>query len=184
MTTLFPRGYGGHPSYQFNSPNQITKQSYYGRYATSGTSFASPYSAQTMYQPPVDTIAKFPFVSRREFTESSIGERFLMLMHQLDEQYRQEQYARWLEKMRRQNLQQQLTTVPPPFYSPPPPLNYPQTEMFNDPYYDTPLSSTVNFGPGGMGLPPKVRVIFIPPGQSSCQQPWTGPLVSNSFNHS
>lgn len=36
---------------------------------------------------------------------------------------------------------------------------------------------------GGMSLPPKIRVIFIPTGQSSLQQPYTGPLVSNLLKH-
>jgi hypothetical protein len=143
-----------------------------------------------------------------------------MVLEEVDQQYRYDQYLRKLEKLQRQYWKLQGSRMPLPMYSAPqplpPPLSYnpgtlieypsPTQYMTYPPVIDPgagsfgpPLNTgyglpfnrgygsgpTVNFGTvRGMNLPPKIRVIFIPPGQSFSQQPCTGPLVSSLFNFS
>ncbi len=208
MTTLFPRGYGAVPSYQFSSPDQANNRYYNGRYPMGGTSFAPHYPTQPFYQPPFNATDRYLAPAINQVREPGLGTQLVMLFNELDQQYRYEEYLRQLEKMRKKYWKQQANAIPMTMYSaPPPPLNSPfntifayekETEYVPYPVYIHPGAGgygtggnlayayrpNVSFGPGsGMNLPPKVRVIFIPTGQSFSQQPYTGSLVSNSFNY-
>jgi len=203
MTTLLPRGYGGFPSFQFSPPNQINTRYYNGRQPRRGASFAPHYPTQPLYQPPFNPIEGYPAPFVNQVREPGLGTQLVLLFNQLDEQYRYETYLRQLEKMQKRYWKQQANTMPLPMYSaPPPPLNYASNAVYEYeketkyiPYpvfvnpgagrnLGYPYGSTVPFGTGGgMNLPPKIRVIFIPTGQSFSQQPSTGSLVSNSFYH-
>jgi hypothetical protein len=121
-----------------------------------------------------------------------------MLFNEFDEQYRQEQYLRKLEKIQKQYWKLQANSMPPPMYPAPVPSNYSsgtvyqyekETQYVPFPVFIGPgaggygAGRNIGYGGGGMSLPPKIRVIFIPTGQSFSQQPYTGSLVSNSFHH-
>lgn len=227
MTTLYPRGYGGNPSYQFNSPNQFNTGYYYGRYPNRGASFAPHYPTHRLYQPPFNNADTYGLPIVNQYRRPGLGTQLVNFLSELDEQYRYEGYLRQLEKLQKQQARQQLATMPltmypalpppairPPLFSPPPPIlpppprNYPFNTIYQyekvTQYLPFPVhvgpggvplgtsgslgnmfGSNLNYGTGGnMGLPPKIRVIFIPAGQSYYQQPYAGSLVSNSFNSS
>jgi hypothetical protein len=215
MTTLVPRGYGGFPSFQFSPPNQINNRYYNDRYRRQGTYFAPHYPTQPLYQPPFNRAEGYPAPAVNQFRPPGLGTQLVMLFNELDEQYRQEQYLRKLQKIQRQYWKLQANSMPPPMYPAPVPLNYSpgtvyqyekETEYIPFPVFIGPGAGgygagrnigyggggNFGYGPGpnltlgaggGMSLPPKIRVIFIPTGQSFSQQPYTGSLVSNSFHH-
>jgi hypothetical protein len=217
-TTLFPRGYGGFPSYQFSSPDQFNTQHYNNRYPRRGPSFAPHYPTKPLYQPPFNVTDRYTAPVINQFPQPGLTTQLINLFNELDAQYRYEGYLRQLEKMRKQYWKQQAQNIPltiypatlplpppPPLPSPlPPPMTYDprtifryekETQYVPYPIYIGPggrgFGGGGNFGSnygygtgGGMGLPPKIRVIFIPTGQSFLQQPYTGSLVSNLLNHS
>ncbi len=207
MTTLMPRGYGGFPLYQFNPPKPSYGRYYNGGYARQGPAFAPHYPSQPLYQPPFNPVEGYPVSRMNQSRQPGMGTQMLMLYNKLDAQYRQEQHARDLRKLQKQYWKVQDYNIPPPMYSaPPPPAFYdPETVYQYEkvtkyvpfPVYITPGmrsygasgnlgylgGSNAAFGSGGgMSLPPKIRVIFIPNGQSFAQQPYTGSLVSHSLN--
>jgi len=211
MTTLFPRGYGGVPSYQFSSPDQVNNRYYNGRYPRREVSFAPHYPTQPLYQPPFNAKDRYLAPAINQARQPGPGTELVILFNQLDEQYRYEQYLRQLEKMRKKYWRQQANAIPSTIYPAAtatlqplnPALNTifsyeKETQYVPFPVYIQPgagvygagrnlaygYGSNVSFGTGGgMSLPPKVRVIFIPTGQSFSQQPYTGSLVSNSLNY-
>lgn len=246
MTTLFPRGYGGTPSYQFSSPDQFSARNYYGGYPKQGA-FAPHYPPQPLYQPPLNNVGVYSSPLINQYREPGLGTQIINFFNDLDAQYRYEGYLRQQEKLRKQQARQQITQMPytyppllppapppipvrPPVFMPPAaPLPSPLPPKYNfntiyqyekitqyvpfpvyiGPYGPVPsnigaggkltqfLGPNVGYGAGGnlaqlpganvgystggnLSLPPKVRVIFIPAGQSYLQQPYTGSLVSNS----
>ena len=194
MVVLVPHGYGGFPSFQFSAPNQAKYQYYNGGYSRPGISFAPHYPTQPLYQPPmkpVDRYAPAPYIN--QVREPGLGTQMVLLFNRLDEQYRQEQYLRQMQKMEKKYWKQQAYNMPPPMYGSEQVIQYEkETRYIPFPVYinssggvyagagsNLPVASGVN-----MSLPPKVRVIFIPPGQSFAQQPYTGSLVSSLLIYS
>jgi hypothetical protein len=201
MTKLMPRGYGVFPSYQFSPPNQFSNRYSNGGYPRQRVSFAPHYPTQPLYQPPFNPVERSvaPYVNQYE--QPGLGTQLVLLFNELDAQYRQQQYLRQLQKMQKQYWKQQANNMPPPLYPPGIVYQYEkETEYVPYPVYvgpgarsygtggyfgDTPGSNmTLGLGGGGMNLPPKIRVIFIPTGQSPFQQPCTGSLVSYPFYYS
>ncbi|CAM4911949.1 unnamed protein product [Rotaria socialis] len=188
MAILVPRGYGGFPSYPFSSPNQIANRNYYhDRNTSQGAYFSPHYPTQTFYQP--------PYYQDRQ---AGYGNRLSNFLTGLDERYRYEQYMRKLGKIERQYAKLHGYNAQLPMY----PSSFETSNYHNDPVYEyereiryvpMPLfmnstsigfgtSSNFNYEPtSNMSLPPKIRVIFIPTGQSSLQQPCTGPLAMPPF---
>ena len=165
-------------------------------YPTQGMPFAPHYPTQPLYQPPMKPIdrAVVPYVN--PYREPGIGTQLILLYNEADARYRQEQYQRKLEKMQRKYWKQQANNIPPQMYSSPGTVYLYEKETQYIPYpvpvgpggrpFGAPGSNIAfglgGVGGGGMNLQPKVRVIFIPAGQSSYQQPWTGSLVSYLFS--
>lgn len=110
-------------------------------------------------------------------------------------------------KQQANNMPPPMYPRSPPMYPGPPSLNYSpgavyqyekETKFLPFPVYVGPgaglygagrrsgggTSSNMIFGlgGGGMDLPPKIRVIFMPTGPSFSQQPYTGSLVRCSFS--
>jgi hypothetical protein len=214
---LVPRGYGGFPPVQFGLSNQRSHRYYNNGYDRREAAFAPRYSAQQFYQPPFYSNGGYPSTAYDQMQRPGLGTQFVMLLNQLDDQYRYDQYLRNLEKMQRNSWRQPANTMPLPMYTAPVApyaSNYHAGTVYNYvnereyipyPIYIGPggagyglgrnlgydpsnlgyaASSNFNFGMGGggTGLLPKIRVIFIPTGNSSLQQQYTGPLVSNSLN--
>ena len=201
MTALVPRGFGSYPAYQVGLPNQYNNQYYYyGGYGRQPISFAPHYPAQPVYQPPMkhnDRYAPVPYFGPVKVKQPGLGTYALMRFNQLDEQYRYEQYLRQLKKMEKSYWKMQANNIPPQMYSNEVFVNYiKQTKFVPYPVYINSRGAVVNAG-GGQGffgsqnvpisnavsLPPKIRVIFIPTGQSYAQQPYTGSLVSYFIVH-
>ena len=209
MTTLFPPGYGGYPSYQFSSPYQINSRYYADGYRRRETSFAPRHPTQPFYQPPFNPAVAYSAAQNNRDGRSNFGAQLISAFNQFDYQYRQQQYQRRLAKIQRQywNLQSNAAPGPPHAIPPPQPsLNYGRGTLYeyeketefvpypvyinrNTGYYGGETTSGygqqwgAGFG-GGSSLPPKIRVIFVPTGQSFAQQPYTGPLVSCSSHSS
>ena len=202
MTTLMPRGYGVFPSYQFSPPNQFNNRYFNGGYQRQGVPFAPHYPTQPLYQPPFNPPVERSVVPyANQYQQPGTATQLIWLFNELDEQYRQEQYLRKLRKMQKQYWKQQANNMPPPIYYPPDPIYQYEKETQYIPYPVFVGPSAGNYGAGGyfgnapasnmtvalrggMNLSPKVRVIFIPAGQSFSQQPFTGSLVSYLFNNS
>jgi len=210
MMTFAPRGYGGFPSFQFSPPNQIINPYYNDGYRRQNAYFAPHYPSRPLYQPPFYPVKRHRSSRFDRARQPNIGEQLVMALEEIDEQYRYDQYLRKLEKLQRQYWKLQGSRMPLPMYSAPeplpPPLSYnpgslieypnPTQYMTYPPVIDpgagsygpplnTGYSLPFNRGYGSgptVNLPPKIRVIFIPPGQSFSQQPCTGPLVSSLFN--
>lgn len=196
MTTLVPRGYGAFPFFQFTSPNQMISQNYNDRSTRQDTYFSPQYTSQQFYP---------PHSYRDKFAHA--GNQFMSYFSQLDDRYRYEQYMRRLAKVEKQyaklqkygdpgpmypqatiglhndpsvvyQYEKETKFVPIPVFINPNPgaYQYPQNLGFGGPSGNL----TYPLG-GGMNVLPKVRVIFVPTGPSSFQQPYTGPLVSYRF---
>lgn len=203
MTTLFPPGYGGFPSYQFSSPNQINNRYYADGYRRRDMTFAPRYPTQPFYQPPFNPTVAYAAAQSYKDGRQGLGAQLVNAVNEMDYRYRQQQYQRKLAKIQRQYWNLQNNAIPPSPYQEPlpaPPLNYGrgtlfeyerETEFLPFPgymhrgggYYGG--QTTLGYGQGwgaGFGatttLPPKIRVIFVPTGHSYAQQPYTGPLVS------
>jgi hypothetical protein len=208
MTTLMPRGYGGFPSYQFSPPNQFHNRHYNGGYPRQGVSFApyyprqgvsfAPhYPTQPLYQPPMKPADRSVVPYGNPYREPGLGTQLIMWYNEADARYRQEQYARQLQKMQRKYWKQQANNLPPQVYNSPGTVYLYEKETQYVPYpvfvgpgarpYGVPGSNVTlglgGGGGGGMNLQPKIRVIFIPTGQSFLQQPCTGSLVSYLFSY-
>lgn len=201
MTTLVPRGYGGFPSYQFSPPNQFTNRYFNGGYPRQGVSFAPHYPTRPLYQPPFNPVERSVAPYANQYREPGVTTQLIILFNELDAQYRQEQYLRQLQKMQKRYWKEQANNMPPPIYDSPVPVYQYEKETQYVPYPvyvgpgagsygagryfgNAPSSNTTVALSGGMNLPPKIRVIFIPTGQSFSQQPYTGSLVSYLFNYS
>ncbi|CAF3354141.1 unnamed protein product [Rotaria sp. Silwood1] len=205
MTTLMPRGYGGFPSFQFSSPNQTHNRYYNDRYPRYGASFAPHYPTPRFFQPPLYPTKSYTTAGLYQDQQSSFGSQFERFLYKLDDQYRYEQYLRRLRKIQGQykGLQgNNYTSLTPndhygtvyqyekeTKYIPIPVLMNSATERYAPlinsglgfpPNIDYPVG--LNYGAShGMNLLPKIRVIFIPTGQSFLQQPWIGPLTTPPF---
>jgi hypothetical protein len=202
--------YNGFSSSHFGSLNPYVDHSYDKRYGKQTAYFAPNYSAQSSYLPSFDHTEGYPIVPFDKARQSSLGVQFLSFMNQLDDQYRYEQYLRNLEKEQRKYLRDERSRMVSEMYTTsmnydnvgvyeyeretryvPYPIYITSSgsrpsrggTLVYDPTPTTAYASTsalqwqtqVN-----MNLPPKVRVIFIPTGTPSIQQPCIGPLVSSS----
>ncbi|CAF2318621.1 unnamed protein product [Rotaria sp. Silwood2] len=198
MTTLQPRGYGGLPSFQFSPPNRAHNRYYNDRYPRYGTSFSPHFPTPRFYQPPFYPNERYTTPGFYQDRRSGFGRQLATFLYRLDDQVRYEQYLRRLEKIQRQygRLQNNNYATSLPWnsyggnvyefeketkYVPVPVFLNPNTGQY-EPLGNSGLGFSPNIGyPGGMNLPPKIRVIFIPTGQSSLQQPWIGPLTTPPF---
>lgn len=208
MMTLAPRGYGGFPSYQFSPPTHYSNRYYNGGHSRRHVSFAPHYPTKPLYQPPFRSVDHAMVPTVNQFREPGFGTQVLTLYNELDAQYRYEQYQRQLKKLEKKYWNMQANNLPPTMYPlPPPPPPLQTTDYFpgavfqyekETKYVPFPVymgtrtrffgqgggGLTTNFtlglgGSGGMDLPPKIRVIFMPTGQSFSQQPCAGSLVSD-----
>lgn len=192
MAALVPRGYGGFPPYQFMPPNQFNTRYYNGRYPKQGALFAPHYPTQPLYQPPFNPVNQNLAPVVNQFRKPGVTTELVALFNELDAQYRYEQYLRQRKKMEKEYWKQQINILPPTlFFSPAPLYQYEkETKYIPYPVYIGPGAGAGGYGAGrylggsGMDLPPKIRVIFLPTGQSFSQQPYTGSLVSYPFNYS
>ena len=193
MTAFYRPGYGGVPSFQFSVPNQVQYRSFNDGYRRPETSFAPHYPNKPFYQPPFNPDASYSSSQHDKANRPNFGAQLIEAFNELDYKYRHQQYLRQLEKVQREYWNLENMSGPlPPYYNPPPPITYgrgtlfeyeKETEFVPYPIYMNPgmggLNNLSSFGYGSAStLPPKVRVIFIPTGQSFGQQPFTGPLVS------
>ncbi|CAF0816501.1 unnamed protein product [Adineta steineri] len=205
MATLFPPGYGGYPSYQFSSPNQYSSRYYNDRYGRREMAFAPHYpTQQPLYQPPFNPAGAY---SSNRYDKAGLfgfGNQLIGALNELDDRYRQEQYYNRLSKLERQYQRLHGTAMPLPYQSAPQYEYVKETQIVPFPILMNPgaasygtqtiignnnpwnmgynNNTTMNFGAGfGGDLPPKIRVIFIPTGQSLSQQPCTGPLAMPPF---
>ncbi|UJR25258.1 hypothetical protein I4U23_006610 [Adineta vaga] len=201
MATLFPPGYGNFPSYQFSAPNQVHNRYYTDGYRRREASFAPQFPTQPFYQPPFNPNVTYSSSQRdTKAGRPSFGAQLINAFNEWDYKYRQDQYLRRLEKLQRQywNLENSAGpsapyAIPPP--PPPPSMNYgggtlfeyeKETEFLPYPVYMNQgarqYGGLPSLGYGGATtLPPKIRVIFVPMGQSFSQQPQTGPLAMPPF---
>lgn len=199
MMTLAPRGYGGIPSYQFSPPNQFNNRYYHGGHSRRSVTFAPHYPTRSFYQPPFYPVERSIAPPINQFREPGVSTQLVSLFNQLDAQYREEQYQRQLRKLEKQYWKRQGNNMPPPMYPPTTMDFFPgavyqyekETKYVPFPVFVGTRGGLLGHGgagsnltlglSGGMDLPPKVRVIFIPTGQSFSQQPCLGSLVSDLF---
>ncbi|CAF1024136.1 unnamed protein product [Rotaria sordida] len=197
MTTLLPRGYGSLPSFQFSSPNQIHNRYYNDTYPRYATSLTRHYPTQPLYQPPFYPPEKYTTTDLYQNQKPSVGAQVEAYLNRLDDQYRYERFARKLGKVEKQyarllgnNYASGLSLYCPDVvneyeketeFVPVPAFMNPNTESYGS-LGNIGYPGSLNYETSvSMSLPPKVRVIFIPTGQSPFQQPWTGPLTMPPF---
>lgn len=201
MMTLAPRGYGNLPLYQFSPPNQFNNRYYHGGHSTRSVAFTPHYPTKSFYQPPFNPVDRSIAPMMNPFREPGAGTQLVLLFNQLDAQYREEQYQRQMRKLEKQYWKLHGNSMPPPMYPPTTMDFFPggiyqyekETKYVPFPVFVGTRGGLFGHGgagsnltlglSGGMNLPPKVRVIFIPTGQSFSQQPCLGSLVSDLFNY-
>ena len=193
MTTLVPHGYGGFPSYQFSPPSQFANRYHHDGHRSRRTAFAPSYPVQPFYQPPFNAFQRHKSYDLSQARQPGFMTQTATFLNNLNEQYQNEQNLRRLNKIN--SLYSKLPTK----YQPPEAIYEYEKETKFVPYpilvgpgsrnyrtagnlgFGTYLN-TFSGGSGTANLAPKIRVIFIPTGQSSMQQLGMGPLVSNSCN--
>jgi hypothetical protein len=204
MSALVPYNNGGFSSQKNFGFHKRNKNYYYDqRFFGQQPSIPRPFPMQPYFS----QTNRYPAIGYNQFGRSNMTTD-LMSLNRANQQYQYAQYIRYMNEMQNRNWKREGYPMPlprqtesfPEYYTTGPIYQY-EKETRYIPYiiyagqggnagYGYPANSrytgglTTALAPtgGAINLPPKIRVIFIPPGTPPLQQPCTGSLVRSSFN--
>ncbi len=201
MTALVPYNRGGFAAQGHFGSHKQRKHHYYDpRFMQQSSFIPRPIPIQ----PHVYRTGAYPMTGHHSYGRPNMTAD-VVPFNRVNEQYRYAQYIHQMDDLQKRYWKREASTMPLPMYTEPYPrysgngtiyeyeheTRFVPFPVFLGPGaagfgggrnlgYSGGLTTALALGGGPMNLPPKIRVIFIPTGLPSFQQPCTGALVRTS----